>query len=166
VDERTEIVRRVRALLTGQRFAALSTQRDGRPYASLVAFVVGDDLHSLVFATMRVSRKFGNLSADPRVAMLIDNRSNQETDLREAMATTATGSATVAVGDERGRLREMLLTRHPHLASFVASPGCAIVRVDVDTYHTVTRFQNVYELHLDSGTEAASGGAHSDPPLR
>lgn len=115
---------------------------------------------------MRVSRKFTNLSAEPRVTMLMDNRSNQEIDLREAMATTATGAATVATGDELVRLREILLTRHPHLASFVASPGCVIVRVDVDTYHTITRFQNVYELHVNAGTEAAHGGAHSDPALR
>ena len=164
MDERTEIVQRVRALLAAQRYAALCTQRDGTPYGSLVAFAATDDLRCLVFATMRASRKFGNLIADPRVAVLVDNRSNQETDLREAMATTATGRATVAAGAERARLEAMLLVRHPYLTAFASSPGCAVVRVHVDVYHTVTRFQNVYELHMGADAGGAHAGTQLDHP--
>jgi nitroimidazol reductase NimA-like FMN-containing flavoprotein (pyridoxamine 5'-phosphate oxidase superfamily) len=164
VDERTEIVQRVRALLVAQRYAALCTQGDGAPYASLVAFAASDDLRHLVFATMRASRKFVNLTADPRVAVLVDNRSNQETDLGEAIATTATGRATEVLGVESARVKAMLLARHPHLTAFVNSPGCAVVRVEVDIYHTVTRFQNVYELHVGADQGVARAGAQLDPP--
>jgi hypothetical protein len=65
---------------------------------------------------------------------------------------------TVTQGEERARLGAMLLARHPHLADFVASPGCALVRVDVDTYHTVVRFQNVYELQMHAADGSAAPG--------
>jgi nitroimidazol reductase NimA-like FMN-containing flavoprotein (pyridoxamine 5'-phosphate oxidase superfamily) len=153
MDEKAEVVERVRTLLARQRFAALSTHRGGAPYANLVAYTASDDLGHIVFSTMRSTRKFANLTSEPRVALLFDNRTNEETDLQEAIATTATGTAVVTEGAERERLARELVARHPHLSTFVSSPGCAIVRVDVDVYHTVVRFQNVYELRMRAADE-------------
>jgi heme iron utilization protein len=71
----------LRALFRTQRLAVLSTQGSGQPYASLVAFVASDDLQYLYFATARTTRKYHHLDVDPRVAMLMDNRSNLESDV-------------------------------------------------------------------------------------
>ena len=69
-------------LLRAQPLAVLSTQQEGQPYASLVAFVSSDDLTRLYFATIRSTRKFANIMKDSRVAMLIDNRSNNPADFQ------------------------------------------------------------------------------------
>ena len=74
------------SLLNSQPLALLATQNQGQPYASLVAFAASDDLKALFFATTRSTRKYANLSSDSRVAMLVDNRSNQASDFRWAMA--------------------------------------------------------------------------------
>ena len=103
-------------------------------------------LRRLVFTTMRATRKFSNLTADARAALLMDNRSNQETDLTQAMAVTATGRASEVFGSDRMTLEELLLVKHPQLAEFVALPGCAVLAVDVEVYCVVSGFQNVYEL--------------------
>lgn len=148
--------RLVQGLLGSQRFASLSTEADTGPYASLIAFWADDDLSRIVFATMRATRKFNYLASNPRVALLFDNRSNRDTDVSEAMAVTATGSAR-ELSDERDRAAAAgaYLSKHPHLASFVNSPGCALVQVDVDVYYVVTHFQSVVELHMRAGD---SGG--------
>lgn len=140
MNERTDIDERVRGLLATEIFAALATHGDGQSYGSLVAFAASPDLRRLAFATLRASRKFANLEAEPRVALLIDNRTNRANDLHEAIATTATGPAVAVEGAERAALQARLVERHPALAAFVTSPDCAIVRVDVEEYHTVTRF--------------------------
>jgi nitroimidazol reductase NimA-like FMN-containing flavoprotein (pyridoxamine 5'-phosphate oxidase superfamily) len=57
-----------------QPLAVLATHNKGQPYGSLVAFAATHDLDYLIFSTTRSTRKFANLSADPRVAMVIDNR--------------------------------------------------------------------------------------------
>jgi nitroimidazol reductase NimA-like FMN-containing flavoprotein (pyridoxamine 5'-phosphate oxidase superfamily) len=139
----------VEALLRSQRFAVLSTDAETGPYASLIAFWADEDLSQVVFATMRATRKFNYLVTHPRVALLFDNRSNREVDVREAMAVTATGTAR-ELNDEKAlaAASEAYLAKHPHLAGFLASPGCALVRVVVDTYYVVTHFQSVVELHM------------------
>lgn len=148
--ERTQDVRRsLEELLGSQLFAVLSTQSHGGPHAGLVAFWAAPDLSRVVFATLRETRKFAQISSDPRVALLFDDRSNRESDLREATAATAVGMAT-EITEERARTaaaREFL-NRHPRLLSFVEEPGCALMEVAVERYRMVSRFQEVVELPM------------------
>lgn len=140
------MIKIVQDLLASQRLAVLATHGAGGPHASLVAFAATEDLRHLVFATERDTRKYANLAAEPRVAMLVDNRSHREADLVEATAVTAAGRAREAVGDERAPLAALLLRKHPALEPFVAQPACAIISVTVDAYQVVTRFQYVAEF--------------------
>ena len=135
-------------LFLNQRLAVLSTQRNGAPYGNLVAFSSADELTKLVFVTPRATRKFSNITADNRVAVLIDNRSNDNLDFSNAVAVTATGRAFDLKSTEKDRLLENYLLKHPHLTEFAKSPSCAVISVEVETYYCVYRFQNVMELHL------------------
>jgi hypothetical protein len=110
-----------------------------------VAFAATSDLKNLVFATTRATRKFANLQSDPRVFMALDNRSNRVADFRKAVAATALGRAREVRGKEREQLAKMYLAKHPHLKEFVTSPTCALVKIRVDVYYLVWRFQNVLE---------------------
>jgi heme iron utilization protein len=140
---------RVRDLLTSQRFAVLSTQSESGPYSSLIAFWAADDLSHLLFTTMRATRKFSFLTKRPQVALLFDDRSNRNSDLSEAAAVTAVGMAReVADEGERTASLAMFLEKHPGLSSFAAMAGCALIRVDIDVFHLVTRFQDAVELRL------------------
>jgi nitroimidazol reductase NimA-like FMN-containing flavoprotein (pyridoxamine 5'-phosphate oxidase superfamily) len=138
----------IRALLTTQKLAVLSTQGSGQPYASLVAFAASGDLGHLYFATARTTRKFHNLAADPRVAMLMDSRSNDDADIHAAMAVTATGTAREVGEPEREPAAQLFLAKHPYLRDFVQAPSCALIRVEVGAYTLVSRFQQVMELHI------------------
>jgi len=64
-------------VLTEQKFAVLATEKKGQPYGSLVAFVASEDFSSLFFATMRETSKFKNMTVNPRVALLADDRMNR-----------------------------------------------------------------------------------------
>ena len=136
-------------LLRAQPLAVLSTQEEGQPYASLVAFVSKDDLTRLYFATLRSTRKFANIMKDSRVAMLIDNRSNNPADFQQATTVTATGrSVEVALNKQAGVL-ELYLAKHPELKSFVNSPTCTLCEVRIGTYFVCTNFQNVIEVPIN-----------------
>jgi nitroimidazol reductase NimA-like FMN-containing flavoprotein (pyridoxamine 5'-phosphate oxidase superfamily) len=143
-----EMETQLRELLTTQRLAVLATQSGEQPHCSLVAFAVTDDLKHLLFATARDTRKYANLAGHRQVALLVDNRSGQETDFQEAMAATAVGQAEEIPEEDRGSARALYLARHPHLVDFVTSPTCALLRVKVQTYYVVTRFQTVVEYHV------------------
>jgi nitroimidazol reductase NimA-like FMN-containing flavoprotein (pyridoxamine 5'-phosphate oxidase superfamily) len=138
----------IRDLFAAQRLAVLATDRNGEAYATLVGFVAGEDLKTLFFATTRSTRKYKALTANPRVAMLIDSRSNRAQDFRDAVAVTATGVADEIAKTENPLLLKAYIARHPHLEDFVSSPTCAFIRVRVQTYHVVTRFQHVMTLDM------------------
>ena len=138
----------LKELFANQPLAVLSTQNEGQPYASLVAFTAREDLRELFFATTRATRKYANLSSDPRVAMLVDSRSNEVSDFRWAMAVTATGKAVEVEGQEKEKVLKIYLAKHPHLDDFVSSPSCALLKIRVERYYVATRFQNVVEVHV------------------
>jgi len=144
VKEMREIVQ---SLLNSQRLAVLSTLMSGRPYSNLIAFAITDDLKNIFFATTRATRKFANLTAEPRVSLLMDNRSNQETDFGEASAVTVLGTAGEVLGTDREKYQQLYLKKHPYLEDFVTSPTCALIRVKVEKYIMVTQFQEVREIY-------------------
>ncbi len=135
-------------LFDSQPLAVLATQADRQPYANLVAFAVGRDLKFLFFATTQSTRKFTNLSVEPRVSILVDNRANNPSDFRWAKAVTATGTAEKIDKHKEVEITETYLGKHPHLKDFLASPSCALIRIKVEAYYLVIRFQQVIEIHM------------------
>jgi len=49
---------------------------------------------------------------------------------------------------ERQPFLPVYLEKHPYLEEFVASPTGALLRVKVDKYIVVTRFQEVMEIQI------------------
>jgi general stress protein 26 len=140
---------RLGELFRSQNLAALSTHYDGQPYASLVAFYAADDLKHIYFTTPKTTRKFSNLSADNRVAVMVNSSINQASDFHRAISVTAVGKAEVVAESEKEPILNLFLAKHPHLEDFVRAPTCALVGVSVKTYYLVKNFQNVMELHLE-----------------
>ena len=129
-----------------QNFSGLKTWQ---PYASLVAFHASEDLKRIYFVTPTTTRKFANLTADNRVAFLVNSSSNQASDFHKAISLTAVGTAEVIDRSDKELILGQYLTKHPHLEEFVRSPTCALVEVAVNSYYMVKNFQNVMELHLE-----------------
>ena len=149
MESQTDLKKKLKAFFHKQSLGVLSTQKRNRPYASLVAFAVTDDLKSFVFATPRTTRKYANIMASSRAALLIDNRSNRASDFRKAMAVTAVGTVRELRKSGRSRLIRLYTDKHSHLKDFIKSPTCAVMCIEAKTLHIVDRFQHVIEFHLD-----------------
>jgi nitroimidazol reductase NimA-like FMN-containing flavoprotein (pyridoxamine 5'-phosphate oxidase superfamily) len=135
-------------IFSSQPLAVLATQAKGQPYGNLVAFAATDDLKCLLFATARATRKYANITKDPRVAMVIDSRTNQKVDFQKAVAVTAIGIVEKVKGAEKNHFLKLYLLKHPHLKKFVTSPSCTLLKVKIDTYYVVRRFQKVMALDM------------------
>jgi nitroimidazol reductase NimA-like FMN-containing flavoprotein (pyridoxamine 5'-phosphate oxidase superfamily) len=142
-EETSELVRN---LLASQRFAVLATESEGQPYSNLVAFAEADNLRSLLFVTGRDTKKYSNTIASKRVAVLVDNRTNQPSDLDKAVAVTALGTIEEVSTDNRGYLSAIYLSKHPQLEDFLRKPSNALMRVAVTDY-IVASFESVRHLH-------------------
>ena len=150
MDETSERTRVLRELLISQPLGVLSTHDRGRPHASLVAFAVSEDLREVLFATPRTTRKFAHLTSDARVAILVDNRTNTPADFHRAVTVTARGTVDEIPHEEKEARLEPYLARHPHLSDFVRAPSCALMRLHVEGYTLVQRFQEVTEIRIPS----------------
>jgi heme iron utilization protein len=143
MDKVDQTIEKIKVLFDAQLFAVLATHDGAQPYVSLMAFAATGDLKHLLFATERNTRKYANLVSNPRVAALIDNRSNQVSDTREAIAITALGEMRESNQEQH---LIIFLRKHPHLESFVEPPSCALVEMRVVRYFVVEGLQDVKEL--------------------
>ena len=153
MEDSNALKARIRALCEKQKLAVLATTGEDQPYANLVAFAVDAQLHYLLFATSRATRKFLNLQSNAKVALLIHDATNQTVDFDRAMTVTAVGTAIETLPPVRDAYRAEYLEKHPSLEAFVSSPDCALVRVEIHTYILVTDFQDVHILNLNPETQ-------------
>jgi len=144
---------RLRKLLEDQPLGVLAASGSEAPHASLVAFAATEDLREIVFATSRATRKFECLRQNPNAALLVDDRSNDVRDFRDASAATAHGVAAEVDSGRLEELRELYLSKHPYLDDFVRAPSCALMSIAVETYDLVGNFQEVHVLHMDHGLD-------------
>ena len=150
MEKEEKVRKRLTELFDSQNLAVLSTHNEGQPYASLVAFYADEDLKRLFFVTPKTTRKFAYLSADGRVAMMVNDSMNKTADFHRAIAVTAVGTAGEITGSEKERVLSYYLAKHPHLEEFAAAPTCALVGVSINRYYMVKNFQNVTELKIES----------------
>lgn len=145
--ERSALMQTLKVILRDQRLAVLSTRDGNQPYCNLVCFTATDDLRCLVFATPRATRKYANLSAEFKVAMLVDDRANEAADTDNATAVTAIGIARELNGQEKVDLLGRYVDKHPQLDAFAASADTALFTIAVDRY-IVSRFQNTQVITM------------------
>ena len=145
MENNEELSELIKGLLASQRFAVIATQSQGQPYSNLIAFAEADNLRSLLFVTSRDTKKYSNTIANKRVAVLVDNRTNQASDFNKAIAITALGTIEEATMDNKYYLSEIYLSKHPQLKDFLHKPSNALMKVAVTDY-IVASFESVRRL--------------------
>jgi hypothetical protein len=139
----------LRSLFTSQKLAVLASYGDDKPYCSLMAFAVSDDLKHLVVATKRHTRKYANTQAHPGISLLVDNRKNQVEDFQQAIAVTILAMASEPSAAEYDDFLNLYLFKHPYLRSFCQSPDCALLKLTVERYLVVSSFRNFLASEAD-----------------
>ena len=146
MDER-ELKVRLKRLLAEQLYGVLATTNDaGEPHTSIVAFASADDLRSIVYVTPRDTRKFRNTTTRPQVALFIDDRRGPVEELMQVTGVEARGAAELVEPSADGLYRELYLAKYPAMREFVDAPANAIVKIAVERYEVVERFQHVMVL--------------------
>lgn len=113
-----------------------------------MSFTATPDLRWIVFATYRATQKHANLLVNPRVSLLIDNRTNESLDYNDVVAISAQGVVSEVDRELRAELLQLYLHKHPELRDFVAAADCVLLQLEVESYYVVSQFQNVAELRM------------------
>jgi general stress protein 26 len=113
--------RELLAFLRKHRLAIEASHDPSRgPQAAVVGFAVSDDLE-IVFDTLTTSRKYRNLMADPRIALVIgwDHEATAQVE----------GIVDIPTGDERERIRACYFAVYPDGRERMKSPDLVHIRV-------------------------------------
>jgi nitroimidazol reductase NimA-like FMN-containing flavoprotein (pyridoxamine 5'-phosphate oxidase superfamily) len=137
---------KLKELLAGEQVGVLSTEYEGQPYASLIAYASTADLKNILFSTERSTRKYMNMSVNPKAAILIDNRTNKIEDIDKATAVTAMGVVEEVRGEEWENLSEVYLSKHPEFAGFLES--AALMRLRVENYIMVKGLKRITVIDM------------------
>jgi heme iron utilization protein len=139
------VIERLKLFNEREQFAVLSTIGSGTgSYASLISFVISEDLKYVVFATPKNTRKYDNIRHSDRVSILIDNRCETKGNILETEALTIVGRAmAVRKGNQWTTLAEAFLKKHPALDDFVRSPSTALIKMTIEECVHVGQFQTV-----------------------
>jgi len=113
----------------------------------MVAFAEADNLRSIIFVTSRDTRKYANTQASRKVAVLVDSRTNQASDLNTAIAVTALGTIEEVTAYDKDYLSGIYLAKHPELTDFLHKPSNALMKVIVNDYIVAT-FESVRHLSI------------------
>jgi general stress protein 26 len=97
-----------------------SVARGGAPQAAVVGFAVSDSLE-IVFDTVTTSRKYQNLRAEPRIALVIG--------WDDEITAQIEGLADFPAGDELDRIRECYFVVYPDGRDRLSWPVITHVRV-------------------------------------
>ncbi|MBM4102786.1 MAG: pyridoxamine 5'-phosphate oxidase family protein [Planctomycetes bacterium] len=136
------------SLFESQKLGVLATQHKKTPHTSLVAFACSEDMHHIVFATPKATRKYANLLSNSCASFFVDNRSNKTSDFKKAVGVTVSGSVRPIHKNKNSKLMKAYLDKHPNLQPFLVSRACALMCLDINTIYVVEQFQNVTEIHL------------------
>lgn len=144
-----QLAKKIKKLLSQQKLGVLATRGTKYPYNTLVGYTFSTDLRYLYFATMKHTRKYDNILKHRHVSILIDNRSNDAKDFKDAVALTVTGEIK---NESTETYQNLYLKRFPYLKDFIENPECVILPLKVDKFIYVQRFQEVLELSFEKYT--------------
>ena len=140
-----QLKNKIKELLDQQKLGVLATQGEKYPYNTLVAYAFSEDIRYIFFATRKHTRKYNNIMKRHHVSILIDSRTNDVTDFKDAVALTVMGKM---VNTTPLEYRSLYLNRFPHLKDFIEDPNTTIMTLKIDKYIYVQRFQEVLELDI------------------
>jgi heme iron utilization protein len=135
--------------LYSNQLAVLATVGDDQPHASLIAITPFNGLRQLVFATYRNTRKFRNLAANSKVAVLIEGKNEDKSGIQDGFVITAYGAAKELSMETDDDVLQAHLLKYPELLSFTHEPDCALLVVDVENYQVVQGIDNVVWCTVD-----------------
>jgi heme iron utilization protein len=139
---------RVRDLFKSQTLAVLATFYERQPYCNLVVFAETSDCKSLIFATNRNTSKYKNLKNNRQVSLLVDDRTNLSGGFGKNVAITALGLAEEVSPEEKPYFAELLISKHPDIASFMKGSDNALFKVRINDY-VIAGFESAEKLHIE-----------------
>lgn len=120
----------VMTILRNSDLCVLCTCRDDVPDASLMLYICDDPGTKMYMLTLKETRKYENIAANPRVSLLIDTRDLQPDGKTRTRALTVDGEAGImGDNDAKAKIIARMAQKHDRLANFAANKDVCVIEV-------------------------------------
>jgi nitroimidazol reductase NimA-like FMN-containing flavoprotein (pyridoxamine 5'-phosphate oxidase superfamily) len=141
---------KIKKLVKEKDICVLATVSGSRPHCSLMAYVADDDCRNIYMVTLRDTKKFQNLTQNPAVSLLIDNREEDAGIQRSrAKALTVNGVFQMVERGKEERVRSLLWERHPHLRDLMGKETAKIFSVRIESLQLLEGATDSYFERMD-----------------
>lgn len=146
-----EVKNSLEKLLQNQKYMVLASLNvEGIVCTNLVAFDVDESFENIHFITSKNTRKYANILSNHQVSAYIDNRNNDSMDITNIIGVNATGRAKELDKKKYSDVLRKFKLKMPFLEPFIYSNSNALIRVSVQYFDVVTRFQEVVCIEINS----------------
>ncbi|WP_421903829.1 pyridoxamine 5'-phosphate oxidase family protein [Maridesulfovibrio sp.] len=128
----------------------LATSGESGIHTSLMAYACSADCNEIYMVSSRKSRKWQNLSQNPQVSLLIDDRDGKLSERRhEIMALTVKGTFVPVTNDaEIKNIKSAIAETAPAIADAFSGPENSIIRIKADSFQLLNGPQNSFYIDL------------------
>jgi nitroimidazol reductase NimA-like FMN-containing flavoprotein (pyridoxamine 5'-phosphate oxidase superfamily) len=126
---------KIAEMLQDHHLCVLCTEGGGKPYCSLMTYMLAEDQKTLYMTASADSRKFSNLKLNPNVSVLIDTRQDHNSVTETQILSVTLEGVCVAVEPKKVEMiKKVFAVRHPELAEILRAPNCAVMGVRLKSY--------------------------------
>ncbi|KUG22135.1 pyridoxamine 5'-phosphate oxidase-related [hydrocarbon metagenome] len=137
----------IQKMISENKVCVMATVADGAPHCSLMSYATDYDCCEIYVATLKDTKKYRNLTANPSVSLLIDTRDADPKGKTRAL--TVTGIVQTINNDKKiAEIRKALLKRHPDLNDFFNNPDAQIVVIKATALQLLDNVTDSYFEHL------------------
>lgn len=145
-QQKPELEKEIKQLLTFCRLAALATCDGKYPHASLVAFLYRPENNSIALATPSSGKKYENLKKLQEAALLISEASGTDNDFFGSKALTVTGECKEMA--DKAEVMYSYIEKFPELADFARDSKTSFFRLEIRALRLVRNFQETSEIKI------------------
>lgn len=141
------MLQKMKAFLKERGLCVLATCAGGKPHCSLMAYTTDETVETVFMATLRDTQKFKNVSENPQISLLVDDRGGEGRTGADTQALTVSG--TFEPMDDpagRGAVLARMAEKHLHLAPLLKHPEVEVLRIRLESFLLL---QGAQEAHFE-----------------
>ena len=127
------MIEQMKDLAKQNNICVMATITDRKPYCSLMAYVTNKDCTEVYMVTHRQTQKYQNLIENPSVSLLIDTRDTSPRSQARAMTVEGVYRK-ISNPDRENKVRQRLLSTHPHFSEFLKHPEAEVLRIKIISF--------------------------------
>jgi general stress protein 26 len=145
------MIEKMKNIVKENDLCVMATVSEGKPHCSLMTYITDDDCSEIFMISHKQTKKYGNLTANPIVSLLIDTREEETGQKRiDIKALTVVGEfQTIKDETKKSLIHSKFLKTHPHLVDFLNDPGAEIFSIKIKSFQLLDGVKDAFFEPID-----------------